>query len=51
MREKLKSILFVFALALVIVGAAKVTEAAAADEYSITYSKETVAVKAVSGGA
>ena len=51
MREKLKSILFVFALALVIVGAAKVTEAAAADEYSITYPTETVAVKAVSGGA
>jgi len=52
MKERIRSILFVFALALVFVGAAKVTEAAAAEapeKYSINYDEETVTLSAVSG--
>jgi len=49
MKEKIKSILFVFALALVFVGAAKVTEAAAAVDKYIDYENEKIDVAAVSG--
>lgn len=48
MKERMKSILFVLALALVFVGAAKITEAAAVDSV-INYKEETVTVAAVSG--
>jgi len=49
MKERIKSILFVFALALVFVGAAKVTEAAAAVDKYINYAEEKIEVAAVSG--
>lgn len=52
MKEKMKSILFVLALALVFVGATKVTEAAAAEEkkaYDINYAEERVEISAASG--
>ena len=50
MKERIKSILFVFALALVFVGAAKVTEAAAAEvDHYVNYAEEKVEVAAVSG--
>ena len=49
MKERIKSILFVFALALVFVGAAKVTEAAAAVKYDVVFEEETIVVEAISG--
>lgn len=49
MKERMKSILFVLALALVFVGATKMTEAKAADSITVNYKDETVTVVAASG--
>jgi len=49
MKEKMKSILFVLALALVFVGATKMTEAKAAEDPKVDYATETISVKVASG--
>ena len=49
MKERMKSILFVLALALVFVGAAKMTEAKAAVTAEVKYNDETVVVKGATG--